>query len=592
MFSQRSETTRQVRRPRLVASLLLSAAFGFSSNEAWAQANPFGGLLQQVIHDAAQSQPQTQQGPAPQSDGGDGCQNTRTVVLGVLGAVGGALVGSQVAGKKNRTTGALVGAGLGGFLGTSLGAELDHRACLLKKIGKTHNLDIPIEPIAAPQQDTGAPSEVQAQGEGQSRKAVGLSVSVTETPTQFASGSDVLSPDAEQYFGEIADTYSAQVREHELPSDATDEDRQAVATLEHKVILLVGHTDDTGSSRLNAGLSERRARTVGALFARHGVAADRIYYQGAGETFPIADNRTEAGRAKNRRVEIVDLPDVATLQAYLSARAPHIEDYRPVESDWRQDPTEAAPAEPPPKPAEEPSTHVVHHTPPRRHIQGKAAAGSASAAPTKPVSGPVAAPATPALVEFDFGGQAVQTWPTPDIGKLPVKTGFSLVSKANAAALERIGLASCAADRPRIAYDVKSLKSGQPLPRNTGDYMPGLYGTSWVDTVNGQLVALNQVGVLRSGAVASNRPTLAVFRDYAARPDPKRSPDFSARPDVNVYKGDKALLYRVFAPKNSNLRCLDIVFPASGGFQSNPSELYYDRSGQIYGVAFLPHIAR
>src|SRR5205823_2690461 len=95
-------------------------------------------------------------------------------------------------------------------------------------------------------------------------------------------------------------------------------------------ILLVGHTDDTGSSELNAALSERRARAIARLFYDHGVPIAQVYYQGAGETLPIADNRTEPGRARNRRVEIVDLPDEAALVAYLQDRTPRLEHYRPA----------------------------------------------------------------------------------------------------------------------------------------------------------------------------------------------------------------------------------------------------------------------
>lgn len=72
-------------------------------------------------------------------------------------------------------------------------------------------------------------------------------------------------------------------------------------------VLVVGHTDSQGSIEANVQLSERRAATiVNALAARHGIAAARLSAKGVGMLAPVASNRDEAGRARNRRVEIVE----------------------------------------------------------------------------------------------------------------------------------------------------------------------------------------------------------------------------------------------------------------------------------------------
>jgi outer membrane protein OmpA-like peptidoglycan-associated protein len=72
-------------------------------------------------------------------------------------------------------------------------------------------------------------------------------------------------------------------------------------------VLIVGHTDNQGSFDYNLSLSQRRAQAVAdALVARHGIEASRIMPAGAGMVAPVATNRTEEGRAKNRRVEIVE----------------------------------------------------------------------------------------------------------------------------------------------------------------------------------------------------------------------------------------------------------------------------------------------
>ncbi len=65
-----------------------------------------------------------------------------------------------------------------------------------------------------------------------------------------------------------------------------------------------GHTDDVGKDEYNHDLSHRRAASVKNYFISKGVTADRLQSEGFGETKPIADNKTAAGRAQNRRTEI------------------------------------------------------------------------------------------------------------------------------------------------------------------------------------------------------------------------------------------------------------------------------------------------
>lgn len=72
-------------------------------------------------------------------------------------------------------------------------------------------------------------------------------------------------------------------------------------------VLVVGHTDNQGGFDFNMGLSEQRADAViGALTAGHSVPAARLTPVGVGMASPVDTNRTSAGRAKNRRVEIVE----------------------------------------------------------------------------------------------------------------------------------------------------------------------------------------------------------------------------------------------------------------------------------------------
>ena len=71
-----------------------------------------------------------------------------------------------------------------------------------------------------------------------------------------------------------------------------------------EVIIAVGHTDSVGTDAYNQKLSVRRAEAVKGYLVSKGIEANRVYTEGKGEKQPVADNKSAAGRAKNRRVEI------------------------------------------------------------------------------------------------------------------------------------------------------------------------------------------------------------------------------------------------------------------------------------------------
>lgn len=172
-----------------------------------------------------------------------------------LGALGGAALGTLAGGDDRRN--ALIGAGIGALAGGAVGGYMDQQEAALR---------------------------AQLQGTG---------VSVTRAGNRI-----ILN----------------------MPSNITfDVDQAAVkpqfyATLNSVAIVLrkfnrslvdvSGHTDSTGSDSYNFDLSQRRAQAVSSYLVSQGNDPRRFYVRGYGETRPIADNSTEAGRAANRRVEI------------------------------------------------------------------------------------------------------------------------------------------------------------------------------------------------------------------------------------------------------------------------------------------------
>lgn len=71
-----------------------------------------------------------------------------------------------------------------------------------------------------------------------------------------------------------------------------------------KQVTIAGHTDNTGTEEYNQSLSQRRAQAVRDYLVRRGIASSRITVKGYGTSKPVAQNETEGGRQKNRRVEI------------------------------------------------------------------------------------------------------------------------------------------------------------------------------------------------------------------------------------------------------------------------------------------------
>jgi outer membrane protein OmpA-like peptidoglycan-associated protein len=181
---------------------------------------------------------------------------TRKQTGAVIGAAAGAGAGAVI-GKQTGSTarGAIIGAVVGGAAGAVIGHQMDQQA-----------------------------KELQQNIPGATVTRVGEGIAVT-----FASGllydfdSDVVKPTAAANLRTLA---------------------QSLGKYPNTDVLIVGHTDATGSDSYNMTLSERRARSAQNFLVAEGVTPTRLRSAGRGETEPIASNSDEAGMAQNRRVEI------------------------------------------------------------------------------------------------------------------------------------------------------------------------------------------------------------------------------------------------------------------------------------------------
>jgi outer membrane protein OmpA-like peptidoglycan-associated protein len=187
-----------------------------------------------------------------------GCSSLSQTERGaVIGAAGGAAVGAIVGRQIGSTArGAVIGAAVGGAAGAIIGRQMDQQAEDLSE-------SIP----------------------GATVQRVGEGIVVTfDSGLLFPYDSDQLLPAGRDNLNNLA---------------------LSLQNYPETEVLVIGHTDSTGSDSYNMGLSERRAASSANLLSSYGVPRDRIRTMGRGESEAIADNETEWGQQQNRRVEVV-----------------------------------------------------------------------------------------------------------------------------------------------------------------------------------------------------------------------------------------------------------------------------------------------
>ncbi|WP_415922149.1 OmpA family protein [Tateyamaria sp. SN6-1] len=178
----------------------------------------------------------------------------------LIGAGTGAVIGALISDDRGR--GAVIGAALGGAAGAGIGYSLDRQEAELRRDLGNDRVTIT---------NTG------------DRLIVSFPQDIL-----FAVNSFAVRPDLQSDLGVLA---------------------SSLGDYPNSTVQIVGHTDSDGEAAFNQQLSERRANAVADVLLNNGVPFNRVQTFGRGESQPIASNLTPEGKAQNRRVEIVILPN-------------------------------------------------------------------------------------------------------------------------------------------------------------------------------------------------------------------------------------------------------------------------------------------
>jgi outer membrane protein OmpA-like peptidoglycan-associated protein len=173
-----------------------------------------------------------------------------------IGAAAGAVLSSVTGGKAG--TGAVVGGAIGAVAGNVWSKRQEDRRIAMEQA--TRGTGVDVSRTADNQLKVNIPSDI-----------------------SFDTGSATIKPPMRNVLDPFA-------------SSLTNDPNARIA--------IIGHTDSTGSDAVNNPLSLQRAQSVRDYLTARGVPSSRIEIAGHGEREPIADNNSDAGRAKNRRVEI------------------------------------------------------------------------------------------------------------------------------------------------------------------------------------------------------------------------------------------------------------------------------------------------
>lgn len=469
----------------------------------------------------------------------NGCATTDKMPNTAIGCIGGAVVGAVgaflVTGDPKK---AVIGGGVGFIAGCGAGYYLDKREEELAKLAEESSLKPKFERISNKENNGTSFSE------DATENVIASQVSLSTEKPMFESG-------------------VAQVTDPVQLANLRKFLKGYVQTLDKaSKLYVVGHTDSSGSAASNQRLSEKRAKFIADELVKVGANPERLFFEGVGESQPVASNLTNDGKRKNRRFELVDVlmdtkgesfnantvSDEQVIQV-ASAKKTRIENVindLPV-----TDETD--------KPLPKPTVSVSNN---RRStslgLQGVK------------------------LAEFD------KSYVTTALGERKKESFMTFFAAANADDAEFMG--SCAYAAPVVRSSLKPY-SGRPIQKaKVADNISNLFGTAWYGMAGTTAITLGPIGIEKDNLSPTHKPYFSFYKQYDGT---ATKADLKYPVSVETYRGDGTVLVRMFAQDdNALMRCSDVVFSTNGSTQTQASTVIYQENNKLMAKAFNMNLVK
>ena len=422
-----------------------------------------------------------------------GCSTTslNTNIGKIGGTTVGVGVGAAIGKQLGGDSGALIGALVGGAFGYFIGDEIDKRRASLTEIAKNENVKVSSKDIEVKDKNNTERGDLFV---------------VESDGKQFEDKNNNLKEETKFVYKQFANEYKTT----------------------NKKLLIVSHTDDKGNSADNQKVTEKRAKEIAEIFKDTGISDENIYYVGAGDSQPIADNKTKDGQKQNNRIEIVELKNEDLILKYNNSKV----------------------------------TNPEYISPTNISLQGKG------------------------KHFIDFNGVTTldnKLAHSDSFGSQVPSSTFSFVSKVFASNKVEDSYFNCLNDKPRVTGKTISLQNDKYVSK-ISEYQKGMYGTTWFGKVEKHLIGIYPVKVLRDGLKVEENPNVNIYKNYIVGSDKKA--DYKVKTTVNTYQGSKGVLYRVFADdENTPFKCIDLVFDQSNMTKS-VANIYYSNNNINYTREF------
>jgi len=464
-----------------------------------------------------------------------GCATTNTAIGCVSGAVVGALGTFVVTGDPKK---AVIGAGVGFIAGCGVGYYLDKREEELAKLAEESSLKPEFERISN-NEVNGASFSGDA-----TKNVIASQLSLSTEKPMFDSGKDQIT-DPEQ-LANLRKFLKGYVKSLDKASK----------------LYVVGHTDSSGPAAFNQRLSEKRAKFIADELVKAGANRDRLFFEGVGESQPVASNLTNEGKSKNRRFELVDVLMDAKDE---SAQANTVSDEQVIqvasakktriENVTNDLPVTNKTEKSLPKPI---VTVSNNRRPTSLGLQGVK------------------------LEEFD------KNYVMTALGEKKEEQFMTFFTAANASESDFMG--SCAYAAPVVQSSLKPY-NGKPIQKaKVADSINNLYGTAWYGMAGTTAITLGPIGIEKNNLNPTHKPYFSFYKQYDGS---ATKADLKYPVSVETYRGNGTVLVRMFAQDdNALMRCSDVVFSTDGSTQTQATAVIYQENNELMAKAFNMNLVK